>query len=76
MLPLDRFPGLLDMKPFNFVMDTAHFNSQQRIVEIDSLSQLPYWVDDSVWAEWYYKERRRRGGSQAAEDTRMNEDGA
>jgi len=59
----DRFPELLDMEPFNFVMDMAHFEDQQRIVEIDSLSQLPYWVDDPAGTRRYYKKVRSLKGS-------------
>jgi hypothetical protein len=60
MFPLDRFPELMDMQPFTFIMDTAHFNDQQRIVEIDSLSRLPYWPDDPEWVQELFDNRRKR----------------
>jgi hypothetical protein len=64
VLPLDRGPQLMDMQPFNFVMDLAHLNDQLQISDIGSLSQLPYWVDDQAWVERYYEEtRHQRKGS-------------
>jgi len=59
-LPVGQFPQLMDMQPFNFVRDRAHFEDQRRVHDVNSLSELPYWEDDSAWVREFYDNRRRR----------------
>jgi hypothetical protein len=62
ILPIDRFPQLLEMLPFNFIADVAHLPDQQEVFELDSLSQLPYWSDGPAWIQQYYEHQKAARG--------------
>jgi hypothetical protein len=56
--PPDQSSRLIDMCPC--ILDSSHIRDQANKLEIASLSQLPYWTDDSAWVTELFENRKKR----------------
>lgn len=54
-LPEDSIPRSFYVSQFPLIVDSGHFEVQQKVMRIASLSELPYWEDNKEWVRQMYE---------------------
>lgn len=57
---MDSLPSSFRMSQFPLIVDTQHREDQEKVVQIGSLSELPYWEDNKEWVRQMYEIRRAK----------------